>query len=99
MPPHANAKIACTIWKPLPVGSAHGLRQIATRSRTCANCVHERYEPIANSTPPSPRYSARSVATQSITTNSAKKSSDEPRSRSATITTSETPHATTTGPR
>ena len=42
-PPHANAKAACTSWKPLPSESAHGFSQIDTRVRTVSSSVHAAY--------------------------------------------------------
>ena len=75
------------------VGST-GRARSSTRSCTCANCVHETYGADGEQHARRARgTAARSVATQSITTNSAKNSSDEPRSFSAIMTTSETPHA------
>ena len=57
------------------------------------------YAPIANKIDPSTRYAHRPVATQSITTNTPKNSSDAPMSRSRNRTTSEAPHASSIGPR
>src|SRR2546429_375245 len=71
---------------------------MSTRSFTWPNAEYENAAPTANITPPMARYTARPVASHSITTKRAKKSIELPRSRSAVITTSENAHASTIGP-
>ena len=88
-----------TIWKLSPFGSFHGSSQVVTRLCTWPNDFHDTQAANPNSTAPTARYDGLDVATHSITMKRVKNSNDDPRSRSATITTIDRPHATSTGPR
>ena len=98
-PPSAMAKIDWAIWYPSPDTSAHGSSHTRTRRCTWPNMLHATTDPSANNPLPTTRYDTRWVATHSITMNRAKNSSDDPRSVWYIITSSDTPQATSTGPR
>ena len=100
MPPHAKAKIAWTIWKPLPVRVgprvAPDRDAVAARARTAST---RRYDPSANRTRAERRGTATARSRPRASRRTARRRAATSRGRvSAIMTTSEKPQATSDGP-
>ncbi|CAM5695689.1 hypothetical protein SCALM49S_01577 [Streptomyces californicus] len=100
IPPAANANSDWASWPgPRPASiEANGSSQSCTRLCTCGSKEPTTNAPTAASSSPTAIQPVRPVATYSMMTNSPKKSSEVPRSRSSTSTPTLSSQIATIGP-